>query len=692
MDLKLTHDQTSILGSGYFVHNNFFDMFSFPMIHGDPGTAFTNPTSIVLTQELAQKLFGTADPIGNAVKIEDGYDFTVTGLMADIPHNSHIQFDYLLSFTLAPSWMQKWDNKSVKAYVMLDENTPYQGVTEKIWNVYNDHNPNSTRNNLYLVPLERIHLHSLYGGGPIVYIYIFTAMALLILLIACINFTNLSTARSQKRFKEIGIKKVVGSNRFQLMKQFLTESILLSLIALVFAVIILEILLPQINSAMGTHLKLAYTWNIILGLIGIAVITGIAAGSYPAFFLSSFRPIAALKGQFSLVPRRRGLKPAPTSYTRSTTLRKVLVVSQFALSIFFIVCVIVLFNQLNYLKNKDLGYNKDQVLMLQTRGESAANAQLIKQQLLQNPDIESISISDYGLTQWQSSTGVIWEGKQDDEMFDVGCNWVDYDYVKTYDLEMIQGRFFDKGFATDASNAMIVNQALLEQMGLENPIGKWITRAPGSSYEETGTIIGVIKNFHTESLHGDIRPFILRLSEDGNLLNIRIKPDNIPATLSVIEKTVKEFAPTDLFEYSFLDDQLNSLYRSEQLMGHLTTYIAILAIFISCLGLFGLASFTAEQRTKEIGIRKVLGATVSNIITLMSKEFLILVAIANIIAIPIAYVVMNRWLQDFAFHVNIGWLTFAFAIILTLLIASIAVSFQAIKAAIANPVESLRYE
>ena len=678
---KLTYGDKSFFSSGFFVHSDFFEMFTFPFVKGDSKTAFNSPLSIVITEELANKFFGNSDVIGTALRIDDGDDLPITGIVKKLPTNSHIQFEFLLPFQIAPDIMKKWDVKTTEAYVLLDKNSSYQEVSDKISNVYNDHNPGIYPNYLYLQPLTQIHLYALGGGGLITYVYIFSAIAIIVLLIACINFMNLSTACSEMRFKEIGMKKVIGSNRIQLIKQFLSESVLLSFIALIFAVILSNLLLPSISNMTDKQMEFNYSGKIILNFIGIALLTGIISGSYPAFFLSSFSPVKVLKGLMFT-----GTK------SRSSLLRSVLVIAQFSASILFIICAAIIFKQLDYIRNKDLGFNKENVVIVQIQGELRQNCQSVKRELLKNPDIEGIAVSALGLIRWGSSASIEWPGKMPDQIFDVGFNWVDYDYLKTFKMEMAEGRFFSREFSTDMSDAFIVNEATVRAMGLKDPIGKKITRLPDSPYEDTGTIIGVIKDYNTESLHGEIRPFLLLLTESGGLMNIRIKANNIPNAIKLIEDTINKFIPNYPFEYSFLGDVIDSQYRTEQITGGLIVLITIIAISLSSLGLFGLVSFAAEKRTKEIGVRKVLGASISNIVFLLSKDFTRLVLLANIIAWPTAWFIMNRWLENFAFRINIDWWIFIMTGVLALVIAFLTVSGLVFKAARANPVDSLRYE
>ncbi|MFB0518213.1 MAG: ABC transporter permease [Acidobacteriota bacterium] len=695
---KLAVEDKSFFSRGSYVDPSFFKIFTFPLVKGDPETVFSDPYSIVITEDLAERFFGHEDPVGKTITYYpfwDGVDLKVTGVIGNIPRNSHLQFDFLIPYEIGFDGMRIWTNNAVHTYVRLNENTDFQDVSRKISDVAKRHRLNCNYV-LFLQPLKRVYLYALEGGGRITYIYIFSAMAIIILLIACINFMNLSTARAEKRFKEIGVKKVLGSSRLQLITQLLSESILLSFLALFFAVLLAEMLTPSVNTLLGTQLKLRFSPMWMLGFVGIAMITGVFAGSYPAFYLSAFHPVAVLKGQFSLISVLRGkLGRKSTARSQGAVLRRILVVVQFSLSIFFIICVMVITRQLDYIRNIDLRFEKENLLVVEETGGLRKNAQIVKNELLRNPDIRNVAVSQFNLVEWESTMTnqhLSWTGKTRNYDFFMGQNFVDYDFLDTLNIEMVQGRFFSREFPSDATEACVVNEAAVKAMRMENPLGKKCIFNPGTSYERTKTIIGVIRDFNTESLHKEIRPFIWEFTDTGGYLCIRLRGRDIPATIKFIGNKIKEFVPDDPFSYYFLEDKINSLYQPEQLTGSLTRYITLLAVFICCLGLFGLATFIAEKKTKEIGIRKVLGASVSNIMLLLSKRLIRWVLISNIIAWPVAYYAMNRWLQNFAYRISIELWMFMLAAGLALLVALITVSYQCIKAALANPVESLRYE
>jgi len=685
---QLTYDKKSYLSPGGAVDNDFFRIFTFPFVKGNPKTAFSKPHSMVITEDLAKKLFGDDDPLGETIHLEHR-TFEITGIIENIPRNSHLQFDFLIPCEIFSSLEEDWTSNNCYTYVLLQKNWSYKELSEKIVGIIKSHSPTAIET-LYLQPLSQIHLYALEGGGLISYVYIFSALAFFILLIACINFMNLSTARSAKRFKEIGIKKVVGSSRIQLIKQFLSESILLSLVAFACAVLLVELLLPVINSLLGIQLKIHFSGGLFLSLAGIAIITGIISGSYPAFFLSSFNPVAVLKGHLSLTPfKQRGARKDSSGFSRSSIFRRILVVTQFSLSIIFIVCALVVYSQLSFIKKRDLGFSKEHIVHLRMRGELRQKYEEIKNELLKNSNILNVTVTDRTPVMWSNSTDdVSWEGKRADEKIGIGVRMVDYDYLKTFQMEMAQGRFFSKEFPTDATEGYIVNEAAVKAMGMKSPLEKRF-----SLWDRNGKIIGVIKDFHTESLHNEIGPFVLLIWPDWyGWMSVKLKSDNVSSALGFLENKIKEFVLGYPLEYQFLDVEIDNLYKTEQLTGKIIIYITLLALFISCLGLFGLASFTAEQRTKEIGIRKALGASVSGIVVLLSREFTKWVVIASLIAWPIAYFAMNKWLQNFVYRTSIGWWTFILAGVLALVIALFTVSYQSIKAALANPVDSLRYE
>ena len=667
------------------VDNSFFEMFTFPFIKGDSKNCLSEPRSIVLTEKMAAILFHEEDPLGKTVGFEwwgTWHNLKVTGVIENVPSNSHLYFDYLLPFefvTWSGMTIEDWDVVAYQTYVLLPENANSSAVQEKIAGTVQRHFPESPYT-LYLEPLTRIHLYNFPGGGPITYVYIFSIIGALILCIACINFMNLSTARSMERAREVGMRKVVGSTRAQLVKQFLGESVLLSFISFILALILVQLLLPSVNKIVGKPLMLLHSGSPLFIFLGMAILTGILSGSYPAVFLSGFRPVLVIKGHMR-------------SGSQNIRVRKFLVIGQFIVSIALITGTLVIYQQLLYVRNTDMGINKSHVINMELRGGLRSQYGTIKSELLRNPDIQAVSATNASFFKRFGTDKIGWEGKPEDKRIFMAIHSVDFDYQKIFDIQMAQGRYFSRDFPTDISDGIIVNETAAKIMGMGSPVGQriscWIPFDPRRS----GTIVGVAKDFHFRSLHEKISPLIIVIAPGWFMdAYIRIKPENVAETLGFIEKTIKEFAPDFPLEYSFLDEDIDNLYKTEQRIGNLARYGTFLAILIACLGLFGLASFTAEKRTKEIGIRKVLGASVSGIVLLLTKEFTKWVIVANLIAWPIAYFVMSRWLQNFAHHINIGIGMFLLAAALALVTALITVSFQAVKTATSNPVDSLRYE
>ena len=670
---------------GGFADPDFLKIFTFPFIKGDPETALSDPHAIVLTEEIAEKYFGNDDPIGKTLRINNRDDFKVSGVIKNIPVNSHLEFDFLAPFVYLEELgrsMDDWGSNSYYTYVLLRKGTPYQQVNDKIIDLIKKNSEGSVTE-IYLQPLTKIHLNSagkytadIRGHGDIQYVKTFSMIAIFVLLIACINFMNLATARSEKRAKEVGLRKVVGAQRNQLILQFLSESIFMVLLAFVIALVATEVLLPTFNDLSGKNLALNQLGlDVILGFVGIAVVTGIISGSYPALYLSSFQPVQTLKGS------RRARSGNPL-------FRKVLVVVQFTLSVIMIIGTLVVSRQIDYIRNKKLGLEKENLAYVRMSGEFEEKYEAAKQELLKNPNITNVTVTSQLPTYVaQSTSGWEWEGKNPEDTILMHFISVGYDYAKTFKMGMVKGRFFAPEFGRD-SVAAVVNETAAEIMNMESPVGKRL------AFRSTDLrIIGVIKDFHFKPIRTKIEPLILIMDPDRfNVMVIRTRPENILATVEYIKTVYKTFNAETPFSLSFLDERYDALYRSEQRVEKVLRYFAVIAILISCLGLFGLVSYTAEQRTKEIGIRKVLGATVANVMTLLSQDFLKLVLVANLLAWPVAFYAMKKWLQNFAYRIEIGWWVFALAGGLAMVIALLTVSTQAIKAALANPVQSLRYE
>ncbi|MGD2294289.1 MAG: ABC transporter permease [Candidatus Aminicenantes bacterium] len=666
------------------VDPSFLEIFSFPLVRGDVKTSVEDPNFIILTEETARKYFGYEDPIGKVMMFEwwsRWLEFHVTGVIEDVPSNSHLQFEALIPFdfvTASGMAIDRWDVTAYHTYIQLEENVGYKTLDAKISGILKDHYPDAT-SQIHLEPLARIHLFSFFGGGPIIYVYIFSLIGILILLIACFNFMNLSTARSMTRAKEVGLRKVVGSSRRQLIQQFLGESIVLSLFALGVALILVQLLLPVVNHILGTSLVMHLSLLTVGILLGIALITGLFSGSYPAFLLSGFRPVTAVRG-------------ADRKTSKRSPLRRVLVISQFIISIVLIICVTFISRQMDYVKNRELGFEKTHILSLVMGGSFWDKYETIQQELLSNPRILSMTKTNFAFPAGFGTSHVWWEGKEDNENIFMAIRSVDFDFQKTFDIEMVEGRFFSREFKTDVLESFILNEAAVEFMGLDDPVGKAFScQIPFA--EGKGKIIGVVKDFHFQSLHNEIRPLIIMIHPYWRInCYIKISSDDVSSTLAFIDTKLKKLVPEYPFELKFLEEDIDRLYRTEQRIGSIVSYGTILAVFIACLGLFGLASFTAEQRTKEIGIRKVLGASVAGIVFHFIKQFALWVILANVIAWPMSYLIMRQWLRGFAYRTPMGWEVFTLSAILALGIALITVSYQALKSATANPVDSLRYE
>ena len=684
----------------------FFKVFSIPLLKGNSETALEAPNTLVMSQKTAEKYFRDQDPLGKVLKLDNKDDYEVTGVFAEIPDNSHFHFDIMLSMSsLAESKNKLWVSQNFQTYILLRKGADAAVLDAKLPAMLEKYmGPQIEKfmgksmqqlaadgdlgGNFYLQPLKDIHLHSdllgeLEGNSDIKYVYIFSAIALFILIIASINFMNLTTARSAGRAKEVGIRKVMGSQRWQLVRQFLTEAMLMSVIAMLLALLLVRLALPLFNSLAGKNMDFSTLFS--SGMLGIMLlitaITGFFAGSYPAFFISAFQPVFVLKGQM-----RSGIK--------SGRLRSGLVIFQFTASIILIIGTIVVYNQLDYIQNKKLGFNKEQVLILNNAYLLRSQTQAFKDAMLSQPQVINATISGYlPVPSNRNNTAVSPEGDMGSERTTSIQNWiVDHDYIQTLGMNIVEGRDFSREFATD-DKAALINQATAEQFNWTEPVGKTLGRIVSNKGDiELYTVIGVIENFHFESLRDNIGPLVMFLGESNGAISFRIKTEDVSGFIRILESKWGEFLPNQPFEYSFLDERFDRMYQAEQRIGKIFGVFAALAVLIGCLGLFGLAAFTAEQRTKEIGIRKVLGASVPNITRLLLREFVLLVGAANLIAWPIAYFVMRRWLQDFAYRISPNVWIFLAAGAATLLVSMLTVSFQAIKAALADPIRSLRYE
>ncbi len=671
---------------GTMVDADFLTMFSFPLVKGNTGTVFNNPYSIVLTQKLAHKLFGDENPIGKIIRIEKSDNFTVTGVLKDLPNNTAFNFEYLLSYELATKnkWIDEdWTNIGVMTFVSLKPNASLAVINSKIKNVIPKYSGGRAKTEEFLYPVSKLRLYSQFENGKVIggrirIVRTFGIIAIFILLIACINFMNLSTARSEKRAKEVGIRKVAGALKKSLIAQFLGESVLIAFIAGVFAIIIVQFCLPSFSELTKKQLFIDYS-NMYFWLAGMGFIlfTGILAGSYPAFFLSAFKPILVLKGAFKKI-------------NALVTPRKVLVVVQFTFAIALIICTIVVERQIKYAQRRETGYDKNNLGYVYAQGDIGKNYELVKNELLGSGTAIAVSRTQAPLTQnWSSGISMKWQGKDPNAKIQINRYSEDGDLVKTAGMRLTLGRDVDiKNYPSD-STACLISESAAKVMGFKNPIGQIIF----DDHVEWH-VVGVTKDFILESPYEPIKPFMIKGPKyDGNVIHIKLNSANATAqNLASAEKIFKQYNPAYPFEFHFIDEEYAQKFSDEQLIGTLASLFALLTIFISCLGLFGLATYMAENRIKEIGVRKVLGASIANITVLLSKDFLKLVVIALSIASPVAWFFMNKWLKDYNYRVNISWWIFFVAGLLAIIIALITVSFQSIKAAIANPVKSLRTE
>ena len=670
-----------------------FEIFTFPFVQGDPKTALSEPLDIVITETMANKYFGSENPVGKTMEVE-GMSAAVRGVIQDIPHNSHIQFDFLSSYEFIEEitgYGTSWGSFNFVTYLQLEANRDIKEIGENITAVAAKNNCPQVKDGVEfrLQPLAEIHLDSRaayrnYSDiGDRKYVYVFSIIALFILFIACVNFMNLSTARSTTRAKEVGMRKTVGASRRQLIMQFFGESLFLTSIACVFALILVTFLLPAFNQITGKQLKLdLIDVQLVIGLIIIVLLTAVTAGSYPAIYLSSFRPVKVLKGVF-------------ISDGKSQTFRRVLVVTQFSLSIALLIGTSVAYNQLHFLRHSNLGFNKENIVYVPIKENIGKRYDAFKAELLNDSNILSVAAQYYLFAEEGAfrSTGYDWEGREEGQEVDIILNLVDYDFIPMLDLELLEGRNFSKEYSTDVSQAYILNEEAIKEMGIQDPVGKQFSYG-----KRKGTIIGILKNANFRSLHVEIEPHVFfylnEVSEatQYGVVLVKIAGNNTEEALAKIQGVWENINPISPFEYHFLDQKYDSLYRKEKKIGTILNTFTLFAILISCLGLFGLASFLTEQRTNEIGIRKVLGASESGIVFLLSKQFTKWVLIANLFAWPAAYFVMSEWLKSFAYRINIGIWAFVLSGMLAVGIALLTVSFQALKAARANPIDSLRYE
>jgi putative ABC transport system permease protein len=692
MDAERTNFQVGdkkLKMDGIDADSDYFKMFTYPLLEGSARSALNTPASIAISDKMAKEFYGSAEAaIGRSIKWENDHDFTVTAVFADVPYNSSFKFDFVINWAAhldANPWLKKWDNNSPATAIMLKPGADPARVLAKLDHFLDGYHKEFTANfrlDLGLQPYNQLYLHGNFvdgkpDGGRIEYVRLFSIVGVFILFIACINFMNLTTARSGRRAKEIGIRKVAGAIRGSLVRQFLIEAILLTTISAIVALLIVSTILPEFNQLTAKAIQLPISSPYFYsGLIALIAITGTLAGIYPALFLSGLKPVRVLKGALKFTGG-------------SVFFRKGLVVFQFVLSIILIIGTIVVARQIDYVQTADLGFNRDNLLFIPLEGELGNKFDVFRQQVAQLPGVKQVSsLQDRPVSIGRDVTATVeWTGKTpgSNTMFTITA--AGYDLVQTMDLHLKEGRDFSRDYPTDTSGYLI-NEAAAAIFKYPHPIGQ-----PLTLWGKKGHIIGVLKDFHLTSLHEPIRPLIIRPYKPtwGNAL-VRVDPRHTKEVIAGITKTTAALNPQFPFTYFFLDDEYRKQYESDVIVGRLSNCFAVLAIFISCMGLLGLAMFTAEQRTKEIGIRKVLGASALSLLKLLSGEFMVLVGIALVIASPLAWWAMHAWLRDYAYQIEIKWWFFGLAGALAILIALLTVSIQSIKAALANPVKSLRSE
>jgi putative ABC transport system permease protein len=685
----------------YMVDPEFLEIFSFPLVAGDPQTALNEPFSILLTQDTAEKYFGRENPVGRVINADNSYDYTVTGVLKNVPENSHVKFDFLISFATIYAFpegkeghVEEWNSQNYVTYLQLTEGAKPEDVEARLPGLIKKYRGERFENSYHLQAMTRIHLHSrinldLETNSDIRYVYLFLAIAFFILLIACFNYMNLSTARSAARLKEVGIRKVVGADRRQLIRQFMGESLLFAVLALILSLLLVNLLLPLFGRFVERDLHfrlLSENGVLIVLIIAVTLAVGAVAGTYPAFFLSAFKPVNIIKGAF-----KSGSKGP-------FRIRSLLVIFQFAISIMLIVCTFIIYSQLDYIKNRDLGFRQDHIVALRIQDDYLrGHFEPLERELLQHPRILDVTVSDDLPCAIRGGGGGDWEGKKsEDSYLSLYNTFVGYGYLDFYGLKLTAGRNFSRSRPTD-KNAYILNETAVKTIGWDNPLGKKFRH-----WKDWGTVIGVVQDFHFFHLHQKIDSVVISLVYEGdeeyllkyartNYLSIKISSEDVNGTLAFVEKTYKKHTEYP-FDFTFLDERIDSMYRSEQRLGKSFIAFSLMAVSIACLGLFGLASFTAEQKTKEIGIRRILGASIPAMVVLLIRIFLRWLLFSSLIACPIAYYAMNRWMYNFAYRAEIPLWIFLAAPVLAALTALLTVGFQSVKAAVANPADCLRYE
>lgn len=685
--------EKAMYAAGYYADASLFTMFTLPFVQGNAASAFTQRYSLVITETAATKFFGTdKNVVGKSIKVDNKQDYIVTGVVKDMPANSSIRFEWVAPFDIIydqSPWLHSWGNNSLSTYVELKPSADVTAVNKILYNYIQQRAPESNARP-FLWNMSRWHLHDQFengtetGGGQIQYVHLFAGIAWIILFIACINFMNLATARSEKRAREVGVRKVLGAGKQKLMLQFIGEALLMTLLSAVLAVVIMLLVLPAFNTLVQKDLAVGLNQPFhFVALLLIVLVCGLLAGSYPSFYLSSFNPVSVLKG----VRLKAG---------SAVLIRKGLVVLQFAVSIILIISTIIIYQQIQHVKDRNLGFNKANLLQAQAQGDVAAYYPAMKQDLLNTGVIENVALTDHTTLYGGNNTGSLaWQGKAPGAQILISGRYVTPEFFSASGIKLLDGRNFVQTDSTNSKNLnVIITESLEKLMGKESAIGKMLWNVNDTSGTKL-TVVGVVNDYVYGNMYGKPDPVVFMCSSPvhTNQMYMRIKPQtSMEAALTKIETVIKKNNPAYPFTYKFVDDQFNEMFLSEQLVSKLSSLFATLAILISCLGLFGLAAYTAERRTKEIGIRKVLGASVSGITALLSKDFLRLVVLSCLVAFPVAWWLMYNWLQNYQYRVEISWWIFLAAAGSAILIALFTISFQAIKAAFANPVKSLRTE
>jgi len=701
-DRKFIESRIAVADSG------FFDLFSLNLLEGDPHKALTQPHTVVLTTSLAKKYFGSEEAMGQNLRIgNDSVLFTITGVMQDVPENSHLEFDLLISFLTHPRANDDfWLSNSFSTYILLRKGVPASSVESKIPGIIEKYvGPQVQRilgmdlqaftdagnqYGIFMQPLSDVHLNTEIGSefkrsSDRKYIYIFSGVAFVILIIAGINYMNLSTARSTRRSREVGLRKVVGSSKGMLIRQFIIESVLLTVISTVVAVVLVELLLPVFNNMLQTNLKVGYfsRWYVIPGLLLLTLLIGFLSGSYPAWFLASFMTVKVLYGKLKV-----GVS--------NTIVRSILVVFQFLFSIALILSSLVIYKQINYMLNKDMGFDKEQLLVIRRADALQKKVRAFKDEVKKIPDVINVANSTTVPGYSNNNNGYPIEGRPAEQVYLMWTNWIDYDFFNTYKINLADGRFFSRDFPSDSAG-VIVNEEAIRKFGITDPFNTRFIQV-GQTLEEKSylNIVGIVKDFHFNSLQNKIEPHVFILKPEkwdwAGYLTIRVGKDNMEKTISMIEKTWQTFTGDEPFQYFFMDQEFENFYKEEKRTARIALAFSILSVFIACLGLFGLTSFATEQRAREISLRKVLGSSARDIILLFTREVLIMIGISTIPAWVLSYFFLKKWLQNFSYHISLGPWEFLLSMLIVLLIALITVSYRTYRAALVNPADVLKYE